>query len=792
MSQELDALLAITADAAPGGLYRLRQEGFVLEYANRCYRELTGYDPEAVGQKFAGNALRIIHPADRKRARRELLQQIALHPDQSYDLEYRVVRADKTVLYVNDRGSLVVGAAGGARYLCGMLMNISDTYTAQQRLQAAQEELVEANRAKNDFLAHMSHEIRTPIHAVSGLADLLLLSETLSAEPYAHAMGIKSAAQTLAYLVNDVLDFSKIAAGRMPIIQAPFRTVALLDDLCTQAGLRARGKPIALRADIDPALPQALIGDELRLKQVLLNLLTNAVKFTDEGSVSLSVRHRPEGSRAQVAHVRVAYVVEDTGVGIGEEDRQRLFEQFRQLDPARDRNQEGTGLGLAISRQLVRLMGGDIAVESRLGQGSRFSFSLAHAVEDAAPVARVKDAGHKRLLVCSGDEAFAARTLATALELGVEAARVREFRAERFTHLLVEGEGDDACAWAGAALTAGTHRALMQGDGGQRTDPRDALLSPPLHAPLLAAFLNDELVRRAEGAQRNEQLAELVFSTQGASALIVDDNPANLLVGSSLLRLFGVEVREAGSGRQALELVDRYRFDIVLMDHMMPEMSGLEAVRALRAQGLHAALPVAVLTANLPTETREIYQGVDIQAILTKPLELGKLRDVLLRLLPPEKIVPGSPQRPEALQETLRASDVLRRVSMLDYDDGMRHCAGDEALYLALLFALCQDLAEKHALLERALAGGEWSAMALCVHSLKSALYSVGCPTLGGEAQALETLAKAGDEAGLMALNVELPPFLQRIDVFRAELHAQLQRLPREMQMEFTLPAFDR
>ncbi|MCL2812372.1 MAG: ATP-binding protein [Clostridia bacterium] len=783
MPQEFDPLLSATADAAPGGLYRLREDGFVLEYANRGYRELTGYSP-----KDDKSALLLIHPADRDQARRDILQQIALHSDQSYDLEYRLVCADGTVLHINDRGSLMVDKASGGRYLCGLLMNISDTYMPQQRLLAAQEELLEANRAKNDFLAHMSHEIRTPIHAVSGLADLLLLCGTLPSEPYAHAMGIKSAAQTLMYLVNDILDFSKIAAGRMPIIQAPFHTLALLDDLCTQAGLRARGKPLVLHADIDPALPQGLIGDELRLKQVLLNLLINAVKFTREGSVSLSIRCRGLGETAQID-----YAIEDTGVGISKEDQQRLFEHFQQLDPARDRMQEGTGLGLAISRQLVRLMGGDITVESQLGQGSRFSFSLTHAVEDASPVACVQNKKHKRLLVCSDDRDFPARALAMAAELGVEAMRVQAFYTERFTHLLVEGEGENARAWAGAALTAGTHRALMLGEGEQRALPEgDALLEMPLHAPLLAAFLNNTLTRHAEGAQRNEQLAQLVFSTRDAAALIVDDNPANLLVGSSLLRLYGLEVREASSGKQALELVSRHPFDIVFMDHMMPEMNGLETVRALRAQQSHGKLllPVVVLTANLPAETREIYQDVDVQGILTKPLELGKLSDILLHLLPAEKIVPGNPKGlGEEVMRAGAARAVLGRVPLLDYEDGMLHCAGDEALYLTLLFTLCQDLAEKHNLLKRAMDEGQLPPVALCAHSLKSALYSIGCPALAQQAQDIEGLAKAGAQAGLQTL---LPSFLQGIDEFRAGLHAQLQRLPRETQMEFTLPAFDR
>ena len=780
MSHMPDPLLQATADAAPSGLYRLREDGFILEYASRGYRELTGYSPENVK-----SALLIVHPADREQVRRDIPQQIALHPDHSYDLEYRLVHADGTVLHVNDRGSLMVDGTSGVRYLCGLLMNISDTYMAQQRLQAAQEELLEANRAKNDFLAHMSHEIRTPIHAVSGLADLLLLSGVLPSEPYAHAMGIKSAAQTLMYLVNDILDFSKIAAGRMPIIQAPFHTLALLDDLCTQARLRARGKPLTLHADIDPALPRALIGDELRLKQVLLNLLINAVKFTDKGKVTLSIH-----CRSSEKGVQVDYAVEDTGVGISQEDQRQLFEHFRQMVPARDRMQEGTGLGLAISRQLVRLMGGDITVESRLGQGSRFTFSLSHAVEDDAPVARVEDKKSKRLLVCSDDEDFAARALAMAVELGVDAARARVYDAQRLTHLLVEGEGDNARAWASAALPAGTHRALMQGGGEYHPLPEgDALLST-LHMPLLAAFLNNELARHAEGAQRNEQLAQLVFSTREANALIVDDNPANLLVGSSLLRLYGLEVREASSGRQALELVSRHSFDIVFMDHMMPEMDGLETVRALRAQQPDSGPPVVVLTANLPAETREMYHYVDIQGVLTKPLELGKLSDMLLHLLPEEKIMPGGPKGlGEEFFRTGAARAVLGRVPLLDYDDGMLHCAGDEALYLTLLFTLCQDLAEKHALLERALAQGELPPVALCAHSLKSALYSIGCPTLAQEAQEIEGLAKHDDGVGL---KTRLPSFAQRISEFRADLHAQLQRLPRETQIEFTLPAFDR
>ncbi len=773
--------LAATADAAPGGLYRMREDGFTLEYANRGFFELTGYDVSAVRQRFAGNALRLVHPADREAARSDLRQQIALHPDHDYDLEYRIVCSDGAVLHVNDCGTLV--EIEGTRMLCGMLMNISDTYAAQQRLQAAQEELLEANRAKNDFLAHMSHEIRTPIHAISGLVDMLLLGETLQPEPYSQALGIKSAAQTLLYLVNDILDYSKIAAGRMPIIPAPYQTAALLDDLCTHAELRARGKHIALRALIDPALPKALIGDELRLKQVLLNLLTNAVKFTEAGSVSLVMR-----CCAEPAGVRVEYRVEDTGVGIDPGSLDSLFEQFRQLDPARDRQQEGTGLGLAISRQLVRLMGGDIQVRSEVGKGSSFSFSLLHAVEDACPVARVEEPKTKHLLVCSGDDAFSAQALTIAGALGVEAKRVHAFCADRFTHLLLEGNDPDTQAWAGAALTAGTYRACMRGERTHHPQPGDVLIASPLHAPALAAFLNNALARQSDGAQRHEQLAQLLFSTHDAHVLIVDDNPANLLVGSSLLKLYGLTVCEASSGKQALQLMEQERFDLVFMDHMMPEMSGEETVRALRANATLSGLPVVVLTANLPAETHEIYRNADIQGVLTKPLELGKLSDTLLRLLPPEKVVPGSAGAAEE-RGAIDARTVLQRVPLLDYEDGLLHCAGDASLYLALLFALCQDLAEKRTLMQGAFSARDLATIALCAHSLKSAFHSVGCPALGENALVIEQKSKANDFDDLAG---KLPAFLEQTEEFRSALEMQLRRLPREAQLEFALPMTER
>jgi CheY-like chemotaxis protein len=289
---------------------------------------------------------------------------------------------------------------------------------------------------------------------------------------------------------------------------------------------------------------------------------------------------------------------------------------------------------------------------------------------------------------------------------------------------------------------------------------------------------------------RNEQLAQHVFATRDARVLIVDDNPANLLVGSSLLRLYGLTVHEATSGRQALERIAHERYDLVFMDHMMPEMSGEETVRALRLQPAHASLPIVVLTANLPAETREIYQGIRIQGVLTKPLELSKLGETLLRLLPPDKILPGDAgARGAGGSAAFDARALLERVPLLDYQDGLLHCAGDEALYLALLFALAQDLAEKRTLLETALSAGDLPTAALTAHSLKSALRSVGCPSLGEQAQAMERLAKDG---ALAALRDQMPRFLRRMEDFRLALQAQMHRLPREAQLEFALPTLER
>lgn len=784
-------LLSATADAAPGGLYRMEADTHRLAYVSRGYAEVTGYDLGVMEARFAGDALRIVHPADREAVAADWRQQVALHADHSYDLEYRIVCEGGAVLHVNDRGARVRDERTGKTYLCGLLMNISDTYAAQQRLLAAQQELVEANRAKNDFLAHMSHEIRTPIHAVTGLADLLLLSDTLLPEPYSHALGIKSAAQTLLYLVNDILDFSKISAGRMPIIPAPFRIQTLLEDLCTQISLRARGKHVTLLVDVTPKLPQALIGDELRLKQVLLNLLTNAVKFTDAGTVTLriAVESQEAGNR-----VRVRYAVQDTGIGIRKEDLEKLFDQFRQLDPVKDRKQEGTGLGLAISRQLVHLMGADIEVESCYGQGSCFSFALTHDVEDAAPIAVVDHAERKRLLVCSGDDAWARHMLETADGLGVEASRVYGFSTmQRYTHVLIEGNGLDALAWAGAALLPGMSRAIVCLEGASPAQAGDLILEAPVHAPMLAAFLNNTMAG-AEGTLRNEQLAQHLFGTQHACVLIVDDNPANLLVGSSLLKLFGLTVREANSGRQALEMVGQQAFDLVFMDHMMPELSGEETVRAMRMRPELAALPIVVLTANLPAETHEIYQGIDIQGVLTKPLELSKLSATLLRLLPPEKIAPDGAGVHGEHAGGGDVQAVLARVPMLDYAQGMVHCAQDEGLYVSVLFALVQDLADKLALLDGCLVGEKLAeeetmrSIALCVHSVKSGLRSIGCAPLGELAQELELQAKAGETE---TLRNGLPPFLRQIEEFRLALQVELRRLPREMQVEFALPIFE-
>ncbi|MDE2456933.1 MAG: response regulator, partial [Burkholderiales bacterium] len=538
--------------------------------------------------------------------------------------------------------------------------------TTEQR--AAHEALVgariaaeEAARAKSDFLANMSHEIRTPMNAVLGLG-ALALQEDLPARARGFITKAHGAATALMGLLDDVLDYSKIEAGRLHLERVPLELEQLLQRAVDLFAARIEQKGLGFEVEIEPGLPPRVMGDPLRLSQVINNMLGNAVKFTERGSITLSVG-RLDPNRPADALVRFA--VRDTGIGVRAQEREALFEAFAQADSSITRRFGGTGLGLAICRRLVTAMHGSIGVESEFGRGSEFWFTARLEPDPgAAPAAVAPTLAGLRLLL-AGPDGVLAPTLAAHLHswpLEVEwvaepaqalaTAAARRAAGAGFDALLVDWSaladpGALVAGWREAAGDRAPLCALMAGHGAGVADasPRpDIVLAKPVLPAVLAAALASVPVFAAEhagGAARPGEAAPGLIPAArplaGLRVLVVEDNPTNLLVAELLLDKLGATAASAGDGIEALARLraDGPAFDLVLMDLHMPLMDGPEATARIRADPALARIPVVGMTAAVMHDERQRCLDAGMAGIVFKPIVVEELLEVLLRVCRP-------------------------------------------------------------------------------------------------------------------------------------------------------------
>ena len=484
---------------------------------------------------------------------------------------------------------------------------------------------VDANESKSTFLANISHEIRTPMNAILGFSELILQSDA-GVETKENAEDIKRASNNLLAIINDLLDISKIESGNLELISTSYYLHYLFSDVESIISIPMQNKGLEYITEIDPNLPNQLFGDVVRVRQVLINVINNAVKFTQEGYVKLTVRGENETTSA----IKLIFEVEDTGVGIKPEDMGNIFDKFKQVDAKVNRGIDGTGLGLSISRQLIHMMGGEISVKSEYGKGTTFTIEFEQQVVSDE---RLKDSIAKQ-----------------------------------------------------AAEDYKVHR---------------------------------------------------VFYAPSANILVVDDNAINLRIVKGLLKHYQIEADTADSGFAALKMLKEKDYDMIFMDHMMPELDGVETTKLIRAMDNESARAVNIIavSANAIRGVRDMFIEQGFQDYLSKPIEVSHLEKILKEFLPEMKVVEGV-----ELKSDIRP-EIDFEIAGVDIFTGLSKCSNDVEEYLQILAIVCEYGDEKCLSIERYAEQHEYENYTIDVHALKSVAANIG-------AHKLSTMAKIHEMAG--------------------------------------------
>ena len=636
--------------------------------------------------------------------------------------------------------------------------------TSQDSMLEMIDALRKSEREKDDFLANVSHEIRTPINTICGISEIML-KNNVPTEMKEDMLNIQSAGRNLMSVVGDILDYSELQEGDFEIVEENYYVSSTIYDVINMSMAKKSEKNLELIVDCDTNMPSVLIGDEQKIRRVIMNLVNNAIEFTSEGCVSIHF-----GCRKEDYGINLIISVKDTGIGMTKESVEHLFQKFSQADMGRTRKKGGVGLGLAIAQTIVNRMGGFITVDSELGKGSEFKIVIPQKVYDANPIVELPDKNEIRAAVYINMEQFRyneirdqyaenVQRLVDQLKVKCQICRnLQELKRwntrENFNQIFISLSEyqEDPIFFDNLAKTKNVHIILDHFDDTKMQNKNISKIYKPFFVLSIMASLKNTMLEK--GAKVVEVEDHQLYAPE-AHILVIDDNRMNIRVVEGLLRAYGVKVSYALSGQEGIEMLSSKAYDLILLDHMMPGMDGVETFHHIRKKQdiYYKEIPIIALTANAIAGAREMFIKEGFNDFVAKPVESSVLQRTLKRHLPAHKLV--SADDVEKLVEN-KESDERIAISVntgnelvigdLDIAKGIMYC-GSRENYLEILTSQRDSGLETINQTQDLYETEDWKNYIIVVHGIKSSMMSIGAVKLSEMAKALEFAGKGEDYA---------------------------------------------